>query len=838
MFTPKNAQLGASKMTRKPIRNSMGRILVSLILGSLMVACSGTDGVQLRAQALLERMTLEEKVGQVIQGDISTVTPQDAKDYHLGSVLNGGNSAPGGKKTASWQAWVDLADAYWLASTDTSDGGVGIPTLWGTDAVHGHNNLQMAVIFPHNSALGATQDSDLLRRIGMVTAKEVKATGLDWVFAPTLAVARDMRWGRAYESYAQDPELVSDLGEAILQGLQGLPDSNSFLDDTHVVATAKHFVGDGGTEFGIDKGDTIGLLSDIKRVHAFPYRAAINNKVQTVMASFSSVNGEKMHGSKMLLTDVLKNEMGFDGFVIGDWNGHAEIPGCTATNCPDALLAGVDMYMAPDSWKGLYETLLAQVKDGTVPQERLDEAVLAILKVKIRAGLLDAGLPSQRRGTDRAMIGTADHQAIGREAVRKSLVLLKNNDALLPIDPSKHILVIGKAAHSMQQQTGGWTLSWQGDNNANSEFETGETIFTGLLDAVAQAGGTIRWAADASALKNRDKPDAVIFVFGEPPYAEFKGDMSDTVFEFADGENLAILNQIQASGVPVVSVFLTGRPLFVNPHINRSDAFVVAWLPGTQGAGVADVLMKTKDNQINHDFVGKLSFAWPANGRGQSLSTITPDHVQFPFGFGLSYASPQNTAALPEDAQVQSAGGVFNGQLIAKGAAKAPFSFYLGDSSNLKTPAAPFNTASLGGVVRSRGIDYQAQEDSRQLTWQGSSRGIAKLLTQRSVDLSTIGGADQLALRLTYRLDQAPSGPVKLSMACGDGCSAHVDVSKALNKAGLNTWQNLDTPMACFVAAGLNPQNIQSPLGIETAGSLTMSLHAAKFHKTVSKTCP
>ena len=298
MFTPKNTQLGASKMTGKPIRNSMGRILVSLILGSLMVACSATDDVQLRAQALLDRMTLEEKVGQVIQGDISTVTPQDAKDYHLGSVLNGGNSAPGGKKTASWQAWVDLADAYWIASTDTSDGGVGIPTLWGTDAVHGHNNLQMAVIFPHNSALGATKDSDLLRRIGMVTAKEVKATGLDWVFAPTLAVARDMRWGRAYESYAQDPELVSDLGEAILQGLQGLPNSNSFLDDTRVVATAKHFVGDGGTEFGIDKGDTIGQLSDIKRVHAFPYRAAIDNKVQTVMASFSSVNGEKMHGSK------------------------------------------------------------------------------------------------------------------------------------------------------------------------------------------------------------------------------------------------------------------------------------------------------------------------------------------------------------------------------------------------------------------------------------------------------------------------------------------------------------------------------------------------------------
>ena len=838
MTTPNNMQLGATKTMNKLKRKPLGQIFAALILSSLMAACGETDDTQIRAQAMLERMTLEEKVGQVIQGDISTVSPQDAKDYHLGSVLNGGNSAPGGKKTASWQAWVDLADAYWIASTDTSDGGVGIPAIWGTDAVHGHNNLQMAVIFPHNSALGATQDSDLLRRIGMVTATEVKATGLDWVFAPTVAVAQDMRWGRAYESYSQDPKLVSDLGEAILQGLQGMPDSEAFLDDAHVVATAKHFVGDGGTQFGIDKGDTIGQLNDIKQVHAFPYRAAIKNKVQTVMASFSSVNGEKMHGSKMLLTDVLRDEMGFEGFVIGDWNGHAEIPGCTATDCPDALLAGVDMYMAPDSWKGLYETLLAQVKDGTVPQARLDEAVLSILKVKIRAGLLDAGLPSQRRGTDRALLGTADHQAVGREAVRKSLVLLKNNDALLPLDPSKNILVVGEAARSMQQQTGGWTLSWQGDNNANSEFETGETIFAGLQDAVAQAGGTISWAADAKGVKNTTKPDAVIFVFGETPYAEFKGDMSDVVFEFADGEDLAVLQELQATGIPVVSIFLTGRPLFVNPHINRSDAFVVAWLPGTQGAGIADVLMKTADGQINHDFVGKLSFAWPSNGRGQSLLTITPDNVQFPFGFGLSYTSHPNTASLPEDAKVQSAGGAFDGQLMAKGAASAPFSFYLGDSSNWKTPAAPFNTASLGGVIRSRGIDYQAQEDSRQLSWQGSSRGIAKLLTQRSVDLTTLGDADQLALRLTYRLDQAPSDSVTLGMACGDGCSANVDISRALNSVGLNTWQNLDIPMACFVAAGLDTRNIQSPLAIETNGTLTISLHAAKLQKTELKSCP
>lgn len=803
--------------------------LIGALAGLFLLGCTPADKAQKQAEAILAQMTLEEKIGQVIQGDISTVTPEDAKNYNLGSVLNGGNSAPGGGKTASWQAWIDAADAYWLASTDTSDGGLGIPLLWGTDAVHGHNNLQMAVIFPHNSGLGATGDADLLRRIGKVTAHEVKATGLDWVFAPTLAVARDDRWGRAYESYSEDQKLVSKLGEAILQGLQGMPDSEAFLDDAHVVATAKHFVGDGGTQFGIDKGDTIGQLNDIKQVHAFPYRAAIKNKVQTVMASFSSVNGEKMHGSKMLLTNVLRDEMGFDGFVIGDWNGHAEIPGCTATDCPDALLAGVDMYMAPDSWKGLYETLLTQVKNGTVPMARLDEAVLAILKVKIRAGLLEAGLPSQRRGTDRALLGTADHQAIGREAVRKSLVLLKNNDALLPLDPSKNILVIGQAARSMQQQTGGWTLSWQGDNNANSEFETGETIFAGLEDAVAKAGGTIRWAADANGLKSNTKPDAIIFVFGETPYAEFKGDMSDAVFEFADGENLAVLQELQTSGIPVVSVFLTGRPLFVNPHINRSDAFVVAWLPGTQGAGVADVLMKTTDDQINHDFTGKLSFSWPSDGRGDPIDKSSKTGVQFPFGFGLGYGDAVKTASLSEDAGISAPNGNFDGVLMARGETQAPFGFFMGDSSNWKTPAKPFLSASLGKVLTSRGIDYRAQEDARQISWRGDGRGLISLQTQRQIDLTALGKAAALDLVMHLRLDEEPTAAVLLAMGCGDNCGAQLDITQMLRAGNTGKWQKLAVPLSCFTQKGLDASAVNAPVLLETNGAMRLSLTRIKL---------
>jgi beta-glucosidase len=826
----------------KSSRRAMAGLLATLSLAFTLGACDVSDPTDRRAQALLERMSLEEKVGQVIQGDISTVTPQDAKDFNLGSVLNGGNSAPGGGKTASWQAWVDLADAFWQASTDTTDGGVGIPAIWGTDAVHGHNNLQMAVIFPHNSALGATRDADLLRRIGAVTAKEVKATGLDWVFAPTLAVARDDRWGRAYESYSEDPYLVSQLGEGILQGLQGLPGSDAFLDSAHVVATAKHFVGDGGTQYGIDKGDTIGDLADIKKVHAYPYQAAIANQVQTVMASFSSVNGEKMHGSKTLLTDVLRDDMKFDGFVIGDWNGHAEIPGCTPSNCPESLAAGVDMYMAPDSWKDLYYNLLAQVKDGTIEASRLDEAVLSILRVKIRAGLLDAGLPSQRVGTQRDRIGTADHREVGREAVRKSLVLLKNNDALLPIDPRKNVLVIGQAARSMEQQTGGWTLSWQGDNNANTEFETGETIYAGLKDAVEKAGGTIDWAANADALGDENQPDIIIFVYGETPYAEFKGDMSDTVYEFSDGPNLAILQDLKASNVPVVSVFLTGRPLFVNPHINRSDAFVVAWLPGTQGAGIADVLIQPATSNDSdgamHDFTGKLSFTWPSDGRGQPIDKTSQDGVQFAFGYGLSYGQSQNLSDLPEDPLLRSASGTFTGQLMNKGEANAPFGFYLGDSSNWKTPAGPFQMSSLGGVVVSRGVDYLAQEDARQLTWQGGALGVAKMLTQRSVDVTALGAVSDLTLSLTYRLDAAASDAVQLGMTCGDNCAAELDIRKHLNAEKLGVWQVLDVPMSCFVDAGLNPSKVQAPWSLQTQGTLSLSLYDIAVKRGGQGSCP
>lgn len=813
-----------TNVLRTHVKRSLRMAAITLAAGVSLTACSPADKAEQRAQQYLAKMTLEEKVGQVIQGDISTVTPEDAKNYNLGSVLNGGNSAPGGGKTASWQQWVDAADAYWTASTDTTDGGIGIPLLWGTDAVHGHNNLQMAVIFPHNSALGAAGDPELMRDIGAVTAREVKATALDWVFAPTLAVAQDDRWGRAYESYSEDPNLVSDLGAAILRGLQGEPNSNQFLDHNHVVATAKHFVGDGGTQYGIDKGDTIGTLADIKKTHAFPYEAAIKNNVQTVMASFSSVNGEKMHGAKGLLTDVLRGEMGFDGFVIGDWNGHAEIPGCSPVDCPDSLLAGVDMYMAPDSWKGLYENLLQQVKDGRVPMQRLDNAVLRILTVKIRAGLFDAGLPSQRPAVKRATLGASAHRAVAREAVRKSLVLLKNNNSILPFSPKSHVAVVGAAANSMSQQTGGWTLSWQGNDNKNEEFETGQTILDGLKEKIDAAGGKVSFANSAKELTGN--PDLIIYVFGEKPYAEFVGDMSDLMFEFQDGPALAELGELQKRDVPIVSVFLTGRPLWINAHINRSDAFVVGWLPGTEGGGVADVLAAKPNGEQAYDFTGKLSFSWPSDGRGAPIDANSKTGVQFPFGHGLTYGTaPVQLAALSEDAGIEMPTDQFDGVLMARGAAKAPFGFFLGDSSNWRTPAEAFLAESLGQSVGSRGVDYKAQEDARQLSWRGTGRAVASIQGQRHVDFTPLGDVAELNLTLRYRLDQKADAPLFLAMGCGDNCGGKVDITNRLI-AGKAGWQNLTVPLACFTAQGLNASAIKAPVILETEGAWTLSITA------------
>ena len=479
-------------------------------------------------EQLLSRMTLEEKVGQIMQGEIQAVTPDDIKKYHLGSVLNGGGSMPNRIANAKPKDWLALADTLYNASMDTSDGKVAIPVIWGTDAVHGHNNVTGATIFPHNIGLGATNNPDLIRQIGAVTAREVRATGIEWVFAPTIAVAQNDFWGRTYESYAEDPKLVQEYARAMVEGLQGQVNSPAFLQEQHVVATAKHFLADGGTFGGDDQGDARISEQELIDIHNPGYPAALSAGVQSVMASFSAWNGEKMHGNQYLLTDVLKNRMGFDGFVVGDWNGHGQVPGCTNDSCAQAINAGVDLVMVPYDWKPMYENTLAQVKSGEISAARLDDAVRRILRVKVRAGLFDKKPSERELAGSENIIGHPEHRAIARQAVRESLVLLKNHNRVLPIKPQQTVLVAGDGADNIGKQSGGWSVSWHGPGNTNASFPGATSIYAGIKTAVENAGGNAVLSADGS---YTTKPDVAIVVFGEDPYAEGQGDLGPLEFE-------------------------------------------------------------------------------------------------------------------------------------------------------------------------------------------------------------------------------------------------------------------------------------------------------------------
>ena len=590
--------------------------------------------IEERVDEIMAKLTLEQKVGQVIQADSDSVTPEEVKAYRLGSVLSGGSSAPGDEPFASMDAWLADADAYWHASVDPEGVEIAIPVIWGIDAVHGHANLFGATIFPHNIGLGAANDPDLIEDIARITAEELIVSGHDWTFAPTIATPRDDRWGRTYEGYSESPEIVREYAERIVYGLQGRPDDEDFLGEGRVISSAKHYVGDGGTQDGIDQGETLATEQELIDIHAQGYFTALEAGVQTVMSSFSSWQGVKMHGSHVMLTEVLKDRLGFTGFVVGDWNGHGQVPGCTNTDCPQSLNAGLDMYMAPDSWKGLYESTLQHAKDGNIPMERLDDAVRRILRVKLAYGIFDKPAPSERPGAnDESLMATPEAREIARRAVRESLVLLKNNDNLLPLSTEQTILVIGDGADSITKAAGGWTLSWQGGGYDNGHFPNGQSILEGIEDALLPGGGTLIF--DPTGESNVDA-DVVIAVYGENPYAEGIGDIRTMDF-VPNGFDTSKLEAFQDKGVPVVSVFLSGRPLWVNPELNDSDAFVAAWLPGSEGAGIADVLFQTEPD---YDFTGRLSFSWPATAQPSRLnSEDTPYEPLFAYGYGLSYAS-------------------------------------------------------------------------------------------------------------------------------------------------------------------------------------------------------
>ncbi|WP_114954358.1 glycoside hydrolase family 3 protein [Sphingosinicella terrae] len=756
--------------------------------------------VERRIDDMLQRMTLEQKVAQIVQPDIASITPEEYRQYRFGSILAGGNSSPGGVETAPAAEWLALADAFWDASMDGPEDGLRIPVMWGIDAVHGHANVVGATIFPQNIGLGATRNPELIRRIGEVTAIEMAVTGIDWDFSPTLAVVRDDRWGRTYEGFSEDPEIVRSFAGAIVEGLQGRPGTPEFLGPGRVIATAKHFVGDGGTENGRDQGDNPSAPEALRDIHGAGYPPAIEAGVQALMASFSSVRGEKVHGSRDLLTGAIRDQMGFDGLVVGDWNAHGQVEGCTNTSCPQSFNAGLDMFMAPDSWRDLYRNTLAQVRDGTIPMARLDEAVRRILRVKIRAGLFEEVRPSQRPYAGRfELLGSADHRAVARQAVRESLVLLKNQGHLLPLRPGANVLVTGDGADNIARQSGGWTITWQGTGVTNEHFPNAQSIFAGISETVSAAGGTATLSVDG---RYSGRPDVAIVVFGEDPYAEFVGDRQTLEFSPADKNHLDTMRRLRADGIPVVAVFLSGRPMWVNPEINAADAFVAAFLPGSEGGGIADVLFANADGSVRNDFRGRLSFSWPRRADQTPLNRGDADYDPlFAYGHGLSYADNGDVAPLSEERPqglATEAGALFVRGRIAPGLAFA-----------------------ADDRVQMRGVDRRAQEDARSFRWTGA--GTASLQSATPLDLSreAIG---ELSLIFDYRVDAAPAGEVLLGMACGESCGATVPIAGALRAAPVGEWRTLVVPLRCFARGGTEMNRLAAPWTLTSRGALGLSV--------------
>ncbi|MDG1750854.1 MAG: exo 1,3/1,4-beta-D-glucan glucohydrolase [Thalassotalea sp.] len=802
----------------------------------LDIAVKKDNKVEDKIVEILSSMTLEQKVAQMIQPEIRDISVEDMRKYGFGSYLNGGGAFPDNNKHATPADWIKLAESMYQASIDDSLDGSSIPTMWGTDAVHGHNNVIGATLFPHNIGLGAANNPDLIEEIAAITAKEVMVTGIDWVFAPTVAVVRDDRWGRTYEGYSEDPEIVRDYSASIVKGLQGSADQD-FLGDERVISTVKHFLGDGGTESGDDQGNNIATEQALFDIHAQGYVGGLSAGSQSVMASFNSWHGKKNHGNQYLLTEVLKDRMGFDGFVVGDWNGHGQIKGCTNESCPQSINAGLDIFMVPtNAWKPLYENTIAQVKSGEIAQSRIDDAVSRILRVKIRAGLFEKPSPANRKLSGKtALIGAQKHREVAQQAVRESLVLLKNNQSLLPLNPHQNILVTGDGADNIGKQSGGWTITWQGTGNNNADFPGGSSIYDGIKEKLALGEGTIELSSDGSF---KEKPDVAIVVFGEEPYAEGNGDLDNLEYQRGNKQDLALLKRLQAQGIKVVSVFISGRPMWVNAELNASDAFVAAWLPGSEGKSVADVLFTKANGDINHDFKGKLSFSWPATADQTTVNRFDENYQPLlPYGFGLTYGVNNqgvNNQGVNNQRENYQQENILSDNLnetsvafteslpelkIFELAVKKPWNVAL--QSGEKSATVTSNIQSLGAISL-RTLDKEVQEDARTVSFNGNESASLRIFSSFPEDLRAYHEAKS-ALTFDVRLEQAPTAAVKLSMNCSGDCQDSIDIAPLLKATDLNEWQTISIDLACLKSSGAEFAQIMSPLTLSTKGTLTLS---------------
>lgn len=824
-----NAQKKESVAELKPVNTSSTSSSLD-IWPVLDVAVKPDEKIEAKVVALLATMTLEQKVAQMIQPEIRDITVEDMRKYGFGSYLNGGGAFPNNDKHATPADWIKLAEDMYQASVDESLDGSSIPTIWGTDAVHGHNNVIGATLFPHNIGLGATNNPALIEKIAAVTATEVMVTGIDWVFAPTVAVVRDDRWGRTYEGYSEDPDIVKEYSAAIVKGLQGHAEKD-FLGDSRVISTVKHFLGDGGTEGGDDQGNNLSSERELFDIHAQGYVGGLEAGAQSVMASFNSWHGEKLHGNKYLLTDVLKGKMGFDGFVVGDWNGHGQVKGCSNESCPQALNAGLDIFMVPtDAWKPLYENTIAQVKNGDIAQSRIDDAVSRILRVKLRAGIFDKPSPENRAVSGKLeLIGAAEHRQVARQAVRESLVLLKNKNNILPLKPNTNVLVAGSGADNIGQQSGGWSITWQGTGNVNSDFPGGSSIYDGFKQVVNSASGNIELAVDGTYTQ---KPEVAIVVFGEQPYAEGIGDIDNLDYQRGNKTDLALLKKLKAEGIKVVSVFISGRPMWVNAELNASDAFVAAWLPGSEGVGVSDVLFTKADGEINHNFKGKLSFSWPKSATQTVVNRFDEDYAPLlPYGFGLQYGD-ENTLADDLNEVVEKSANAEQPMVLFEHSVKAPWS--LNVISGEQAIGVSSSVVELPGVTL-RTMDKDVQEDARTLTFTGKEAASVRFQSTFVEDLRQYIENDS-ALTVLVRKDQEFSESVMLEMHCDEaGCQKSVDISAVMKGFTIHEWQELSVDLNCFVKQGVNFSRVTVPFGISTTGQGVVSFSTMKLQPNKAK---
>lgn len=769
-----------------------------------------------RIEQILAGMTLAQKVGQMTQPEIKFVTPEQVRRFYIGSVLNGGGAWPGNNKYAALQDWVQLAEAYHQASMST-DMKIPVPVIWGTDAVHGHNNVLGATLFPHNIALGATRNPALVAEIGKAVARQVRASGIPWTFAPTLAVSQDLRWGRAYESYSADPAVVEQLGAAFVRGLQG-----SLGSDDSALATAKHFIGDGGTFLGRDQGQTRTSEKRLRDLHGRGYYGALGAGAQTVMASFNSwfdtaANKDegKLHGHRHLLTTVLKEQMGFDGLVVSDWNGIGQVAGCSDTRCAQAINAGIDLVMVPEHWQAFISDTIALVERGEIPMARIDDAVRRILRVKLRAGLFDKS-PAQNQFAGQP--DALQARELARRAVRESLVLLKNERQVLPLRREARVLVVGKSADSLENQTGGWTLSWQGTGNKNSDFANGQSVLAGLREALGEQ--RVSFSIDGKGVRVTDF-DAVIAVIGETPYAEGVGDIPPWgTLRHADRhpEDLAVLKAVSGQGKPVITVFIAGRPLFVNELVNLSDAFVGAWLPGTEGGGVADVLL-----QGGAGFKGRLPFAWPSEACPKGGKPL------FALGHGLQYGQkthvPQLSTKHPEG------GCAASKELpVFERSAQAPYALILNSPSNQWPELRigdDLNSAWTRSDIELTTTDMHQQQDAKRLRWTGPAKVLA--YAPQRVDLQKT--YRDAALVFDLRVEQAATQPVRLAMGHDQG----LDLSAVLAQTPTNKPRRFVVPLSCLAAAGTDLAKIEIPFALSTTGTFTASLARIRIEAGAAK---